>query len=162
MTDIALVYANKMRDSLAAKINSLAQQIDDLKLDLAKVDAWIAQWREFAGKDEAATPAPHSAARSARTSGNPTKEHVGAKVKELILEKGAPIARNDLFEALESRGVIIRGVDPQMVLSTMLWRTFDIVHLRGHGYWLKDRPFDPAAYRPDRPFEDANGFNRRI
>ena len=93
--------------------------------------------------------------RSARTKGNPSKEEVAAKVKVLILERGLPIARNDLFEALESRGIIIRGADPKVVLGTMLWRTEDIIRLRGHGYWLKDRSFAPAGYNPKRPLEDT-------
>ena len=161
MTDKALENAERKRDSLAAEINSLAQRTEELKRDIAKINDWISRWHEFAGKDEAVTPVPESnepapsAARSARSRGNPTKEEVAAKVKELILERGVPIARNDLFEALESRGVIIRGADPKVVLGTMLWRTEDIIRLRGHGYWLKDRPFEPAGYSPRKPFEDT-------
>jgi hypothetical protein len=156
VTDKALENAERERDSLAAEINSLAQRTEELKREIAKIDDWIAQWHEFAGKDEAGAvalehePAP-PAARSARTKGNPSKEEVAAKVKELILERGVPIARNNLFEALESRGIIIRGADPKVVLGTMLWRTEDIIRLRGHGYWLKDRPFEPARYNPKRP-----------
>jgi hypothetical protein len=66
------------------------------------------------------------------------------------------MSRNDLFEALESRGIIIRGADPKVVLGTMLWRTEDIIRLRGHGYWLKNRSFEPAGYNPKKPpFEDT-------
>ena len=115
---------------------------------------------EFAGKDAAAVaPESHEhappAAHSARTKGNPSKEDVAAKVKELILKRGAPIPRNDLFEVLEFSGIIIRGADPKVVLGTMLWRTEDIIRLRGHGYWLKDRSFAPAGYNPKRPIEDT-------
>jgi hypothetical protein len=140
VTDKPLKNAERKRDSLAAEINSLAQRTEELKREIAKIDDWIAQWHEFAGKDEAATAAPEShepappAARSARTKGNPSKEEVAAKVKELILERGLPISRNDLFESLESRGIIIRGADPKVVLGTMLWRTEGIIRLRGHGY----------------------------
>jgi hypothetical protein len=160
VTDKALENAERKRDSLAAEINSLAQQMEEFKRDIAMLDDWISRWHEFAGKDEAATVAPKSdepatAVRSARARGNPSKEDVAAKVKELILERGVPIARNDLFEALESRGIIIRGADPKVVLGTMLWRTEDIVRLRGHGYWLKDRPFEPAGYSPKRPLKDT-------
>ena len=161
MTDKALENAERERDSLAAEINPLAQRTEELKREIAKIDDWIAQWHRFAGKEEAATAAPKSdepapAARSARARGNPSKEDVAAKVKELILERGVPITRNDLFDALESRGIIIRGADPKVVLGTMLWRTEDIIRLRGHGYWLKNRPFEPAGYSPKRPpFEDT-------
>jgi hypothetical protein len=38
----------------------------------------------------------------------------------------------------------------------MLWRTEDIIRLRGHGYWLKNRSFEPAGYNPKKPpFEDT-------
>ena len=160
MTDKALENAERKRDSLAAEINSLAQRMEELKPDIAMLDDWISRWHEFAGEDAAAVaPESHEhappAARSARTKGNPSKEDVAAKVKELILERCAPIPRNDLFEVLESRGIIIRGADPKVVLGTMLWRTEDIIRLRGHGYWLKDRSFAPAGYNPKRPLEDT-------
>jgi hypothetical protein len=161
LTDKALENAERERDSLAAEINSLAQRVGELKRDITILDDWISRWHEFAGKDEAAgapgSPEPASkAARSERTKGNPSKEEVAAKVKELILERGLPIARNDLFEALEYRGIIIRGADPKVVLGTMLWRTDDIIRLRGHGYWLKNRPFEPAGYNPKRaPVDDT-------
>ena len=157
MIEKVLENAERKRDSLAAEINSLAQRMEELKRDITILDDWISRWHEFAGKDETAAGAPEShelappAARSARTKGNPSKEEVAAKVKELILERGLPIARNDLFEALKSLGIIIRGADPKVVLGTMLWRTDDIIRLRGHGYWLKIRPFEPAGYNPKRP-----------
>jgi hypothetical protein len=48
------------------------------------------------------------------------------------------------------------GADPKVVLGTMLWRTEDIIRLRGHGYWLKNRSFEPAGYNPKKPpFEDT-------
>jgi hypothetical protein len=162
VTDKALENAERKRDSLAAEINSLARRLEELKRDIVILDDWISRWHEFAGRDGAAAVASVSAepaqtaARLARTTGNPSKENVAAKVKELILERGAPIARNDLFEALESRGIIIRGADPKVVLGTMLWRTEDIIRLRGHGYWLKNRSFEPAGYNPKKPpFEDT-------
>jgi hypothetical protein len=161
VTDKALENAELERDSLAAEINSLAQRMEELKRDIAMLDDWISRWHEFAGKDTAAASAPEShkhappRARSARTKGNPSKEEVAAKVKELILERAAPIPRNDLFESLESRGIIIRGADPKVVLGTMLWRTEGIIRLRGYGYWLKDRSFGPAGYNPKRPFDDT-------
>jgi hypothetical protein len=167
VTDKALENAERKRDSLAEEINSLAQRMEELKRDITVLDDWISQWHEFASKDGAAAVAPGRpepappAARSARTKGNPSKEEVAAKVKELILERGLPIARNDLFQALESRGIIIRGADPKVVLGTMLWRTEDIIRLRGHGYWLKDRPFEPARYNPKRPFEDTMSEHAR-
>lgn len=58
--------------------------------------------------------------------------------------------RKELFNALAKEGLVIHGKDPEMVLSTMLWRASDtIVRLPPHGYWPKDTPFSPAQYDPD-------------
>jgi hypothetical protein len=46
VTHTALANANKKRDSLAAEV---AQQMEDFERDLAKIDAWIAQWHDCAG-----------------------------------------------------------------------------------------------------------------
>jgi hypothetical protein len=133
--------------------------MEGLKRDIANIDAWIVQWHEFAGReDDAAMTFPGSAEftapRASRTTGNPPKEEVAAKAIELILAKGAPMSRNALFADLEANGVIIRGADPKMVLSTMLWRSGDIVRLPGLGYWLKKEPYEPAGYTPDNAFAD--------
>jgi hypothetical protein len=52
-----------------------------------------------------------------------------------------------------------KKLEPPLRLDMSFDEALDMVHLRGHGYWLKDRLFDPAAYRPDGPFEDTKEFN---
>src|SRR5580704_9063245 len=129
MTDTALKNANKRRDLLAAEINSLAQRMEELKRDLDKIDAWIAQWHEFTGT-LAAIEAPDSASiygsvsdgaeqKRRRVAGNPKKENVAEEARRIIQERGEPVSRADLFKALAERGVeIVSESDPEMVLST--------------------------------------------
>jgi hypothetical protein len=160
VTDTALENANKKRDSLAAEINSLTQRADELRRELAKIDAWIAQWHDFADTPAAlGTPDSLPLSRSIlegmeqkkrRAAGNPKKEEVAEAARRIIEERGEPISRADLFKALARRGMeIVSGNDPEMVLSTMLWRMQDqIIRLKSGGYWLAERPYEPAGYAP--------------
>jgi hypothetical protein len=161
VTDKALENAERKRDSLAAEINSLAQKADDLKRELVKVEAWIAQWHQFADVRQAdLTPkqgAPQNERfpilkgvelpKTRRATGNPKKEEVAEATRQIILERGAPISRGDLFKALADRGVIIASeADPEVVLSTMLWRMRDkVVRLKTGGYWLPEKPQPQTA-----------------
>ena len=168
MTDAVLEKANKKRDALAAEINSLAQKIEDLKRELTSTDEWIAKWHEFAAaiggvvelakgpiSDNLARMVEESEARKRRTTGNPKKEEVVKAAVEIIWDRCEPISRSELFAELQKRNLIIRGADPEMVLSTMLWRSRDqIVRLRGGGYWLRDQPWKDADYDPAK-YNDA-------
>lgn len=80
---------------------------------------------------------------------NPSRTAVGAVAKDIITDVKRPVPREELFALLGARGVTIHGKDPQMVLSTMMWRMQDqFVRLPGHGYWLRDLPWGPAGYEP--------------
>jgi hypothetical protein len=69
---------------------------------------------------------------------------------QIIQERGEPMARRELFDELAGRGIVIQGKDPEMVLSTMLWRSKEkIVRLPGHGYWPADRSYPDAHYIPE-------------
>jgi hypothetical protein len=170
VTDKALKNAERKRDSLAAEINSLAQRMEEIKRDLDKIDAWIEQWHELTGT-LAAAETPDSASfygsvsggaeqKKRRAAGNPKKEDVAEAARRVIQERGEPVSRADLFKALAERGVeIVSGSDPEMVLSTMLWRMQDqIVRLKSGGYWLAERPYPPAAYDPANTEELVKEF----
>ena len=61
--------------------------------------------------------------------------------------------RKALLKAVTERGIILSGKDPEMVLSTMMWRMQDeFVRLPRWGYWLKNRPYEPAEYDPLVPY----------
>jgi hypothetical protein len=121
---------------------------------MAHAERFIADWEEFSGK-KAPTPVvdttPETTQRpvSGGKPRNPKKEEVAAVAREILLQNGRPMSRDDLFEALAARGVIIHGQNPPVVLQTMLWRmSAEITHLKGFGYWPKDVAYEPAAYDP--------------
>jgi hypothetical protein len=80
---------------------------------------------------------------------NPSREAVAAASLDIIIASGRPQSRKELFDALHERGLVISGKDPEMVLSTMLWRSQDrIVRLPSFGYWPKTTAYSDAAYFP--------------
>ncbi|MGY4233328.1 hypothetical protein ACVIIW_004482 [Bradyrhizobium sp. USDA 4449] len=83
---------------------------------------------------------------------NPDRAEVGRLAQQIIRERGKPVTRRELMEALNQRGVVIRGKNPDMVLSTMMWRMpQDFIRLAGHGYWLRELPYLAAEYEGGRP-----------
>jgi hypothetical protein len=150
MADSALQNAEIRRDALASEINQLLQRVNELKADLAKVDRFISDWHEFSG-DALSRPDVDPIPRK-RATGNPDRKEIAKLALDLIEARGAPVSRNALFADLENAGIALRGTDPKMVLSTMLWRSmrdgFNLVRLPGFGYWFRDRPYPPANYDP--------------
>lgn len=173
MADKALKHAEDERDDLANKIAEFERLLPVYRERKAKAERFIADWYEYAGLEvpekSDATDAKvliarddNSLAPRKRTRPkNPAKEHVAAVVCEIIRERGSPQMRADLFDALAKRGVAIQGKDPQMVLSTMLWRMGDvIVRLQGGGYWPAEDalPEGETLYLP-RNKNDAQDVN---
>ena len=172
MSDKALENAMAKRDELAVRINQAQQQIDEWRREIARVDAFIWAWHDFAGVSgatelvsEAVRPAfvqpsmlplGHADAgvveveRPKRTRNNSRKEDVAEGAREIIAERGQPVPRSELFKALLEKGYIIEGTDPGMVLSTMLWRMrHRVARLKTGGYWLAEVPCPEAGYEPD-------------
>lgn len=152
MADIGYERALARRDECAKSVNEKLQEIDDLKREIARIDRFLSEWREFAGLSDTGDLAPEirTGESKARRPENPSRDKVGDKVEELLKLKGSPISRNDLLRALGVEGIKIEGKDPAMVLSTMLWRMNKrFVRLRGHGYWLKGVPCPAAMYTGD-------------
>lgn len=171
MTDIAVENAQRRIADAAARIHEIESKINALQSERASLQnecerarAFISAWAEFAGVD--AEKAPEAQILPQAIPGlepvekpprpqmkrpkNPKKEDVAAKARELILEHGKPMGRTELFKALSDAGVVIRGSNPEMVLSTMLWRmSSQIVRLQPHGYWLADVPNAEVGFDPD-------------
>ena len=71
------------------------------------------------------------------------------------------MSRSDLFKSLADRGIVLHGKNPEVVLSTMLWRMkSEIVRLQPYGYWVADKPFEKAGYHPDEPYGPQNAKTR--
>lgn len=86
-----------------------------------------------------------------KTKPNSNKENVASAAYKLVKMRGEPIKRNDLYDLLIEQGLVIDGKNPQMILSTMLWRVKDsgLIRLNGGGYWLKNEKYAPANYLPE-------------
>jgi hypothetical protein len=178
MSDRALANAERRRDQIAAEINKLNQRVDELRKYLSSVERFIDDWHEFAGEkkdsqkgnqSDLLTNSTYTQARIPVEAGgldsppptpappkNPDKADVGKVAKTIIYELRRPVPRTELFKALAERGVILHGKDPEMVLSTMLWRMKEeFIRLPGHGYWIRSLRWPAAKYEPgDSPPAD--------
>jgi hypothetical protein len=157
VTDVAYKNAMIRRDSVAAEINSLQQRLDELRREATRIDAWIHGWVEFAGGSAPVDAAQRNTPvdKPVKRQPNPPKEEIAEFTRQLIMKHNAPVNRGAIMVALEDFGVRLEGNKPEMVLSTMLWRMQDrVVRLRGHGYWLTEKDYDPAGYKGvESPFQ---------
>lgn len=167
MADRALENAKLRFNALAALIASNSKLIAEWKAEQERIAKFIEAWHEFdelapsdealalgPPADDAPPPEDESAygitiTRRKKTVGNPKKEAVTDAARAIIAMNGEPMGRSDLFKALHDRGIILQGADPEMVLSTMLWRMrHRVVRLPGGGYWLADEPSPDGKYTP--------------
>lgn len=165
MADAALANATKQLKCIQAEIAELDQEVvriqerrTQLVGQAAAVERFVHDWHKFASGQiapEAAPKAPmpesraHRPTESRRRPKNPAKEDIADQCVNIIRAEGQPMARSELYARLKERGSVLHGKDPEMVLSTMLWRMPDrVVRLPSHGYWPADTPFPEADYRP--------------
>lgn len=150
--DAAYKNAMARRDQLAAEINQIQQRLDELRREIGRVDSFLRDWAEFAGAPAATVvDSPDTRATSSDETKprakNPPKEAVVEVAREILRSRGEPMGRSALYNALLKRGVVLEGADPEMVLSTMLWRMKDeIVRIPKHGYWLADVSHESSGY----------------
>lgn len=166
MSDIALTNATAREAEIRRDIEQrereiarLTQELQKAQEDLDKTRSFIRTWYEMAGiqppesSEHVESKGPTSPPRRPK---NPDREFVVDKSLEIIRASGAPMPRKPLFDALAEMGIEIKGKDPEMVLSTMLWRSQDrVVRLPNHGYWPADQSYGPAGYSP--LFDDIVG-----
>lgn len=152
MSDIAIKNAVERRDALAKEINELNQALEDARRDLVEVDQFIALWGRFSGENPPAyakiANAPASVIRKrppAAKPMNPPKEQIGDIVEKFLRWRGLPATRKMIAQHLRDENIVLQGADPDMVLSTMLWRMKDrFRRLPPHGYWLTEEPDPPG------------------
>lgn len=156
MTETAIKKALSRREALIRSIEILEQRLSTAKTELENANRFIGAWVDFASEDELKELGPALDAVSAASEkplSNPSKEKVASEAASIIRHLRRPLRRTELFQALERAGVRIYGKNPEMVLSTMLWRMRKkIVRLEKYGYWVADEPFPPAGYDPHRPY----------
>lgn len=159
MPDSALDNAMRQRDAALAKVKALEDSnLAEARDELERVDAFIQQWHEFAGTpimDRDPVVVHHPKTISMRGVRNSKKEEVAAAARRIIEAEGRPMSRTELYERLIGGGLTINGADPEMVLSTMLWRMRDqVVRLAKGGYWLAGKPYKAEFYSADPQRDD--------
>ena len=158
-----IVDALRRRASeVEVEIAALHRKREETHEQLNTALEYLRLWKQMNGipQDDgdlnALPPPPAVKIRKAPGYRNPERGKVAAAAVVLIEAAGRPLSRQELYDQLTAIGFDIRGKDPQMVLSTMLWRESEqIVRLPNHGYWPKEKPYDVAGYNPQ--FEDVLG-----
>ena len=155
MTDPAINNALERHDALAKKINALNQQIEEARREMAKVEQFIALWKEFSGvkvDDPEIAPIRNRirTIRIRKSGGekpvNPPKERIGDVLETFLKARQRPATRKELQAHLKEVGIQLQGTDPDMVLSTMLWRMPKrFTRKPPFGYWLTDVPLVPPS-----------------
>lgn len=93
----------------------------------------------------------------------PTPKEIAGLMERVIRERGGPMSRGEIVDALERRDVEIPAQDKSRYIGTIAWRnkgTF--VNIEGRGYWVRDAgaplligdPIDAPSHR-DLP-EDSH------
>jgi hypothetical protein len=71
------------------------------------------------------------------------------RLRAILLERGAPMSRQELIDALAARGVNPESQDPTNWLGTRMYRRREsYVQIRGRGYWLADVPNASIGHVP--------------
>lgn len=124
------------------------QRIGD---ELIKARKVLQSWRRENGISEPLEPVPafvfeqhrHIWPKKPRAR-NPGRLIVVDAVCEIIKKAGHALSAVELYDGLVARGIEIQGRKPEVVLTTMLWRSQDrLVCLSRGSYWLKGLP-DPS------------------
>ncbi len=85
--------------------------------------------------------------KKTRVTDNPRPAVLIPAAVEILREKGHPMSRRELWDALADRGLVVKGADPIKALGTILWRASDkIVQIEGRGYWPKADRYKPGRY----------------
>ena len=157
--DNALKNAQLRREELLARVNELYDEIKKNYNEISKIDRFMADWILFSGeknpeyelilknikstvfykKNEIFNMNDLLTKSKRRGFKNRKKEEICDLCIDLIRQKGKPMSRRELYERLLEKGIEVKGKNPEMVLSTMLWRTRSkISRLKTGGYWPRE------------------------
>lgn len=149
-----------MRDAIAALRDErarLAARIERLDSILSRHDELEREAEDLLGATDVDTALAVQAGGHVETrsqvDGTPLSEFIVAAT-EIFKETSAPLPRKDAFARFEERGIKIAGADPLNVMTTRFNRMPNLTNLRGFGYWLASRAYEPAGYIPTGSTED--------
>ena len=129
-----------------------------IRAELERLDAFISTYEELASSQavveaagppakEPPAPAPQPADAPQPTKGAP-QEELERIAMRVLLENGAPLQRQALFERVRATGTAIGGRDERGNFGSKISRSEKFVNLPKLGYWPKDKPCDTAGYQP--------------
>ncbi len=75
-----------------------------------------------------------------------SQDELDRVVCRVLLEHGAPLQRQELFEKVKALGTVIGGANELGNFGSKISRSSKLQNHPGRGYWLKDRPL--AEERP--------------
>lgn len=143
-----------MSDDTAYKL--ALERREKLLKELEQVSQFIELYEAMFGapSDPTSSRSEEPRQSSRRPARNPIPpSRIAELAAQIIAEKGRPMTRGELVDSLETQGIRLAAKDPSKNVGTILWRhdkTF--VNLHGWGYWLRDRPFEPAGYGGEGAF----------
>lgn len=143
-----LESAKLLKNNILFMINTRVKEINELRKHFNELEKYIDSYPQNTVND--GDKKDHKENKS-KTYNNSTKEEVAAGAYRIIKMRGEPIKRKELYNLLIEDGFIIEGKNPEMILSTMLWRVKDsgLTRLNDAGYWLKNEKYAPANYSPE-------------
>ncbi|MBB3445885.1 hypothetical protein [Rhizobium sp. BK379] len=137
--------------SLKTLLDQLHEERDKLKSQLASIEKAISDMEGTYSELTAGEIAPvvdKSKKMPVRVGGkiriNPSKEKVAKIVRQMLEDSEKPLSRSEIYKSLDRQGIKIWGKDPEMVLSTMLWRAgpeLGIENRKGVGYVLQGKDY---------------------
>lgn len=155
MAKDAYETAIQKKNIINQELIALEEQAKVLRDELKILDSFIKTWHDLTGQKEP----PHNAEKAQKRKIPATRrgprvniplKELATIVRDILSHSTKAMSRRELFQAIQSMGIEIKGKDPEMVFSTMMWRMGEqFVRLPPpHGYWLVDRPYPPANYIP--------------
>lgn len=151
MNDPAIQNALSRIAEIQKRIVRYEDAIRKAKEQVIEIQSFLKQWEKFSGISLSEVSGANTLEYSpdfvkspdrlmVERPRNPKKEIVATEVIHILRDHTRPLNRAELLKFLRERGVVIHGSNPEMVLSTMLWRTKDssgIARLPSGGYVLK-------------------------
>lgn len=140
---------SSLRDE-RARLQARIKQLDEL---LERYDAWEREASSILlGTEPTRAPVQEPTVSEAEPAtetheGTPLPEFVAA-AERMFREAERPLPRSEAFDRLKEMGVIVVGKDPHNTMTTRIHRMGNIINIKGHGYWLKDRPYQQGGYDP--------------
>lgn len=128
-----------------------------IRAELERLDTFIATYEELAAASQPAAEskitAPLEAASTrpaddAQPSKGAPQEELERIALRILLEHGAPLQRQALFDRVKATGITIGGRDERANFGTKISRSEKFVNLSKLGYWPVDKPCDAAGYQP--------------